>query len=107
MCLRIENHVILDTSHTGDPVTIYVDGREITAYEGEPILAALLANHIRVNRYTVKRKEPRGLYCGIGQCTDCAMVVDGQPNVKTCVTPVRSGMVIQTQYGLTAKEADK
>ncbi len=100
MCLRVENHVILDTEHNGKKVNILVDGKSIPAYEGEPILAALLANGIKVNRYTVKRKEPRGLYCGIGQCTDCAMIVDGQANVRTCVTPAKEGMVVETQHGL-------
>jgi len=28
------------------------------------------------------------------------MIVDGVPNVRTCVTPVRDGMVVQTQKGL-------
>jgi NADH dehydrogenase/NADH:ubiquinone oxidoreductase subunit G len=28
------------------------------------------------------------------------MTVDGVPNVRTCVTPVRDGMIISTQKGL-------
>jgi sarcosine oxidase subunit alpha len=27
------------------------------------------------------------------------MIVDGIPNVRTCVTPVKEGMKIETQYG--------
>lgn len=100
MCMRVENHVVLDTAPKGKLVTITVDGRQIEAYEGEAILAALLAKGIIINRYTVKRHEARGLFCGIGQCTDCAMVVDGKPNVRTCITPVRAGMVIETQDGV-------
>ncbi len=101
--MRVEDHVILDVK-TGSLVDITVDGKAIKAVEGEPILASLLASGIRINRYTVKRHEPRGLFCGIGQCTDCAMVVDGQPNVRTCITPVKAGMVIETQYGLGIKK---
>ena len=100
MCMRVSQHIVLDTEPKGRKVKITVDGREIEAYEGEAILAALLAQGIIINRYTVKRHEPRGLFCGIGQCTDCAMIVDGQPNVRTCITPVREGMVIETQHGL-------
>ncbi|MDR3210078.1 MAG: (2Fe-2S)-binding protein [Oscillospiraceae bacterium] len=102
---RILEHAVLDVAKTPPPVHITVDGRDIEAYEGEMILAALLASGIKVNRYTVNRHEPRGLFCGIGQCTDCAMVVDGVANVRTCVTPVRGGMVIATQDGLGAKGA--
>jgi len=99
--MRIEDHVVLDVEKKGRLVDILVDGKPIPAHEGEPILAALVAGGIRINRYTVKKHEPRGLFCGIGQCTDCAMIVDGQPNVRTCITPVRAGMIIITQDGLS------
>ncbi len=101
MSLRVDEHCILDVENNGKLVEITVDGKTIPAYEGEPILSALLASGIRVNRYTVKRHEPRGLFCGIGQCSDCSMIVDGQANVRTCITPVKAGMVIQTQDGLS------
>ena len=100
MCVRVEQHCILDVDKKEKKVKITVDGKEIEAYEGEPILAALLASGIKVNRYTVKKHEPRGLFCGIGQCSDCSMVVDGKANVRTCITPVKEGMVIMTQDGL-------
>ncbi len=104
MCLRVEDHIILDVKKEKPKVTITVDEKVIEAYEGEPILAALLSNGIRINRYTVKKHEPRGIFCGIGQCSDCSMIVDGQSNVRTCITPVRAGMVIKTQDGLSKGE---
>lgn len=103
MCLRVRDHVVLGEDDPGKTVEITVDGKKIRAKEGEQILAALVSNGIIINRYTVKRKEPRGLFCGIGQCTDCAMIVDGKPNVRTCVTPVKDGMVIETQHGVERK----
>ena len=99
MCMRIKDHVIMGSEDAVKSVKITVDGKSIMAVEGEPILAALLSENIMVNRYTVKLKEPRGLFCGIGQCTDCAMIVNGKPNVRTCITPVGEGMVIKTQHG--------
>lgn len=95
----MERHVVLGDMKPGQKIEIKVDGKIIKANLGEPIIAALLAAGIKINRYTVKRKEPRGLFCGIGQCTDCAMIVNGRPNVRTCITPVREGMVIKTQRG--------
>ena len=44
------------------------------------------------------------MFCAIGRCTDCVMVVDGVPNIRTCITPLRAGMKIQTQYGVGPKE---
>jgi predicted molibdopterin-dependent oxidoreductase YjgC len=98
--LRIPHHPVLGESAGGRRVTIQVDGQSMEALEGEPIAAALLAAGKVVFRYTRKRGEPRGVFCAIGRCTDCMMVVDGVPNVRTCVTPVEAGMVIRTQHGL-------
>ena len=74
-----------------------MDGVEIEACEGEPIAAALVAAGIKVFRTTRKRDEPRRIFCAVGRCTDCIMTVDGQPNVRTCITPVRDGMEILTK----------
>lgn len=97
---RVSEHPILGKEADRKMVDIYVDGKKMKAKEGEMIVAALIANGIRINRYTVKRKEPRGVFCGIGQCTDCVMKINGQINVRTCVTPVEAGMVIETQHGV-------
>ncbi|NCE63968.1 (2Fe-2S)-binding protein [Pseudoflavonifractor sp. 524-17] len=95
---RIQEHPILAIEERA-AVCLTVDGRQIQAREGDTVAAALLANGIRVFRHTSRFHEPRGLFCGIGQCTDCVMEVDGRPNVRTCVTRVRDGMVVRTQEG--------
>lgn len=105
MSVRVKEHIILGDQKETKTVTITVDGKPLQARAGEMILACLIANGIIINRYTTKRNEPRGLFCGIGQCTDCAMIVNGKPNVRTCITPVKEGMVIRTQHGFTGKEA--
>lgn len=97
---RIVEHPILGSQPEKKKVKIYIDGRELLVYEGEMIAAALIANGINVFRYTKHNHAPRGIYCGIGRCTDCVMVVDGVPNVRTCITPVRDGMVIERQHGV-------
>lgn len=102
--MRVESHPVLGDLEEVPMVTITVDGKELKARQGEMILSALLANGIIVNRYTRKRHEPRGLFCGIGQCTDCMMTVNGIPNVRTCITPVEDGMRIEVQNGLGKME---
>ena len=37
----------------------------------------------------------------MGRCSDCMMIVDGQPNVRTCVTLVKDGMRVEVQHGLS------
>ena len=83
--------------------TFYFDGKELTGYEGEPIAAALKAQGVMIHRYTKKEHKPRGIFCAIGRCTDCVMVVNGKPNIRTCVTPLEEGMKVQTQYGVSDK----
>ena len=39
--------------------------------------------------------SPRGLYCGIGVCQECRVLVDGVA-VRSCVTPVAAGMRVTT-----------
>ena len=97
---RIMHHPILHEAPERKVITIYYQGHPITAYEGEPIAAALLAAGIRAFRKTVRFHEPRGVFCAIGRCTDCMMIVNGQPNVRTCVTFVEAGMRLEPQYGL-------
>lgn len=97
---RIEHHVILGELEEKREVQITVDGTVITARAGEPILSALLASGIKVANISPKQHEPRGYFCGIGRCTNCVMTVNGDPNVRTCITPVEDGMVVETQDGL-------
>lgn len=104
---RIAEHPILGVQEKGRPVNFTYDGRELCGHEGEPIAAALKAAGVMVHRYTKKEHRPRGIFCAIGRCTDCVMVVDGKPNVRTCVTPLKEGMKIQTQYGVSAEPFEK
>ena len=97
--MRIIHHPILGDMEKRKKVLIRVDRADVEAYEGEPIAAALIAAGVRVFRTTRKRNEPRLIFCAVGRCTDCVMTVDGQPNVRTCITPVRGGMEIWTQKG--------
>lgn len=98
--MRIEHHPILEDLPDRKKVTIHVDGKKIEALEGESVAAAMCAAGIKVHRTTAKNGEPRGIFCNIGRCTDCIMKVDGQPNVRTCVTTVCDGMVVESLKGL-------
>jgi predicted molibdopterin-dependent oxidoreductase YjgC len=97
----IDEHPILDLSYfkRGERVEFTFDGAAMNGFEGAPIAAALHANGVRVYRETPNMKRPRGFFCAIGKCSSCFMVVDGVPNVRTCVTPLKAGMSVETQRG--------
>jgi predicted molibdopterin-dependent oxidoreductase YjgC len=82
----------------GAPIPLTLDGRTVTAYEGETVAAVLLAEGHVATR-TTPGGSPRGVYCGMGVCFDCLVVVDGVPNTRACVTWVRDGMDVARQDG--------
>ena len=98
--MRVIEHPILGDLEDKKKVTLYYNVEPIEALEGEPIASALMNAGIRVFRTTAKRHEPRGIFCAIGRCTDCMMIVDGIPNTRTCVTAVHDGMHVEKQEGL-------
>lgn len=83
----------------GRAVALTLDGRPVTAYEGESVATLLLAEGHAATRFT-QGGSPRGVFCGMGVCFDCLVVVDGVPNTRACVTWVRDGMVVSRQDGL-------
>ena len=94
----IQKHPILDFSH-GREVDFTFDGKVMKGFEGEPIAMALHANGVHIYRVTPEMKRPRGFFCAIGKCSSCFMTVDGVPNIRTCVTPLKAGMKVETQHG--------
>lgn len=71
-----------------------VDGEVQRAPEGQSLGAALL----HAGRAALRQSPsgtPRGLFCGIGVCQECRVVVDGNV-ARACVTPVTAGMQVTT-----------
>lgn len=80
MSLRITNNVTRPAA-----VTIQVNGRDLSAYEGESLATALIAADV------VRT------YCNMGVCFDCLVEIeDGwrSQRVRACLTPVRAGLRI-------------
>ena len=75
-------------------ITFLFNGQEVTAEDGATIGGALLASGIRELRTTRFDEKPRGLFCGIGSCFDCVVVVDGVANRRACITLAANGMVV-------------
>ncbi|WP_236792996.1 (2Fe-2S)-binding protein [Amycolatopsis sp. GM8] len=73
--------------------------REIEVEPGQSIGAALIAAGYRSWRTTRGEGAPRGVFCGIGVCFDCLVVVNGRPNQRACLTDARPGDRIEPQEG--------
>lgn len=70
-----------------NPVAITVFGREVLAYPGESLAAALIAAGI------THFGEGRLAFCHMGVCQQCLVRVDARL-VQACLTPVAAGQVV-------------
>lgn len=71
-------------------MTFSFDGEPVACEPGQTIAAALLADGRRVLRRTPSG-APRGMFCGIGACFDCLVVVNGRPGVRACLIEAGEG----------------
>jgi NADPH-dependent 2,4-dienoyl-CoA reductase/sulfur reductase-like enzyme len=84
-----------------DPVQISYEGRTLACFAGDSVSAAL----IDAGEYVCREAAdgtPRGVFCGMGVCHECLVVIDGHPGERACMTPVRDGMTIGIQPALPA-----
>jgi sarcosine oxidase subunit alpha len=81
----------------GQRVSFHVGPWQIDAYRGDTLGSALYAAGRRVFSRSFKYHRPRGLLCCSGHCPNCMMTVDGVPNVRVCIEPVREGAVVTPQ----------
>jgi sarcosine oxidase subunit alpha len=73
------------------------DGKAAGGYPGDTIGSALFASGQRVFSRSFKYHRPRGLLCCSGHCPNCLMTVNGVPNVRVCVEPIRANAVVEPQ----------
>jgi len=96
VALRIKNHPILDFHHD-QPVKFCFNGKSMLGYSNDTIAAALHANGITKFSESIRFHRARGFFCGIGKCSSCLMTVNGIPNVRTCIVPLKEKVEVKTQ----------
>ena len=76
------------------PITFTIDGREVTAPEGDMLVDAAKYGDVEIPVFCY---EPK-LGQPVGACRMCLVEVEGIPKLQTgCSTPVKDGMVVHTQ----------
>jgi NADH-quinone oxidoreductase subunit G len=79
---------------SGREVTLIIDGREVSAVEGEMLHDAAKRGDVEIPVFCYEPKlgEP------VGACRMCLVEIEGIPKLQTsCSTPVRDGMVVHTR----------
>ena len=79
----------------GKIVEIYFNEEKLLAYEGENLASALYSSNKKILRYSPNLKMPRGIFCLIGSCQECLLLVDGRKTLA-CLTYVKENMLIQS-----------
>lgn len=84
-------------SETAQNVEIQVDG-ETRLVEAGICVAAALLRHGTTQLRQSPGGSPRGAFCMMGVCQECVLRIDGRIR-QACLTPVRPGMLIETDGG--------
>jgi aerobic-type carbon monoxide dehydrogenase small subunit (CoxS/CutS family) len=76
------------------PVEFTFAGRPVQARAGDTVAMALWAAGEHVLRQSSRDGSPRGVWCNMGICYECLVVVDGA-TVRACTTLVRPGLRVE------------
>lgn len=76
-------------------IEIFIDGQPRRVPAGVSVAAALIVNDQVAWRQT-RGGRPRGMFCGIGVCFDCLVMLNGVADVRACIVEVRAGDRIDT-----------
>ena len=79
----------------GDNVTLDVAGTRVVAQAGDTVAAALVDAGLLRCRIAADG-DVRGVFCGMGVCFECRMIIDGIPHSKSCQILVQPDMDIRT-----------
>jgi sarcosine oxidase subunit alpha len=94
--LRIKNHPIIDFEHK-KKISFTFNNKKMTGFESDCIASALHAQGVKILTKSLKYDSPRGFFCGIGKCSSCLMRVNGIPNVRTCIAPLKQNVKVEMQ----------
>lgn len=75
-------------------LTIYFQGRAVSARAGDSVAAALLRAGIGPFRSSPVSGAPRMPFCMIGHCFECLVDIDDVPDQQACLRQVTDGMRI-------------
>jgi len=73
--------------------TITYEGEVLGARTGESVAAALVAAGQLMCR-TTPRSGNRGIFCGMGVCSECAVTIDGRGGRLACMETAVSGLEV-------------
>jgi len=77
-------------------VSFTFNGTDVKCEQGQSIAAAVINTGALALRTTRFGEEPRSIFCGIGICFDCVVVIDGVANQRSCLIAAKPGMKVES-----------
>ncbi|WP_310390182.1 2Fe-2S iron-sulfur cluster-binding protein [Roseateles sp.] len=77
-------------------ITVFINGRPSLVPLGCNVAAALAHAGLAGTRRSLGG-QARAAFCGIGQCQECRVSIDGLAHRLGCLTPAKDGMRIGTE----------
>jgi aerobic-type carbon monoxide dehydrogenase small subunit (CoxS/CutS family) len=77
-------------------ISFTFNGSTIKCEVGQSIASALISDNQRELRRTRFGNQPRSIFCGIGICFDCVVVINGVANQRSCLIEAQDGMNIES-----------
>ena len=78
-----------------DEVVIEVDGHTVSGRRGDSVAVALLTVGISTLRHSPRLGAPRGIFCFMGSCQECLVVINGKRRLA-CEVLIEAGMSVRT-----------
>jgi len=72
-------------------------GRPVDGPDGESLVRRLARRSLPILQRSIRYHRPRAPFCGVGQCTQCLVRVNGVPNVRACRYVPAPGDRIETE----------
>ncbi|MCU7373873.1 (2Fe-2S)-binding protein [Paucibacter sp. O1-1] len=76
-------------------IVLQINGQPHAVPAGCSVAAALAHAGLSATRHSVSG-QPRAAFCGMGQCQECRVTIDGVTDRLACMSPASAGMVIAT-----------
>ncbi|MCI4330843.1 MAG: 2Fe-2S iron-sulfur cluster-binding protein [Thermoplasmata archaeon] len=86
--------------------TFRFGSRRVSVPPSRSLLSALMGSHLPILQRSIRYHRPRAPFCGVGQCTNCLIRVNGIPNVRACRYVPSDGDFVETENSWPSPAVD-
>lgn len=83
----------METQSSADEICFDFEGKEIRCRAGVS-LAAALTDAQELDLRDAGDGDARGVFCGMGVCQECRLIVNGQHGIRACMTPAKEPLKV-------------